>query len=273
MCATGKILYTGTHLFESGGISFWPHASHYLHFLLIVAQLLLTGIHGVKRSYVTAGSIVLLVLPTLWSDLQCKHKLVEQLSVLPISKSMQADERVLQRRLRSVRNSTEHGGGATAADDDDAYLARVFAGMYVQEELSMPSELLSSPETPSRLNPNPAPNLSPNPNSSEPLSRLACNDTTSANVETNSSNLEKGSDASAADVAAVRLELGTNVSSDRLHDSDSDSEGAYKTPDEDADAEAVAHRVVRQAVPLPPPADQVQVSSHASSHASIWIDI
>ena len=131
------LLWSYTHASESRG-AFWPSASSRLLLILFFAQLMLTGIHFLKKNWLTAAAVALHMPVTRLAHRRFRSHCEPRLAVLPLLKSASRD----------VADDVHDGGGGdgeTGGGGSGALLRRqtsqvmrlegLFDSRYVQPEL------------------------------------------------------------------------------------------------------------------------------------------
>ena len=84
------LLWSYTHASESRG-AFWPSASSRLLLILFFAQLMLTGIHFLKKNWLTAAAVALHMPVTRLADRHFRSHCEPRLAILPLLKSASKD--------------------------------------------------------------------------------------------------------------------------------------------------------------------------------------
>ena len=158
-----NLLWTYTHEFESGGLS-WPTASRFLLLLLAIAQLMLVGVHTLKTNTLTAVGVALTLVATYSQHRYLKTVKEPQLLILPLEVSaandvaVEADDLTASRRMTAQLKSRQSAVAASRRMTD-AQIARVavaqaegarfhelFDSLYVQPELVDARKLLKIDE-------------------------------------------------------------------------------------------------------------------------------
>ena len=158
-----NLLWTYTHEFESGGLS-WPTASRFLLLLLAIAQLMLVGVHTLKTNTLTAVGVALTLVATYSQHRYLKTVKEPQLLILPLEVSaandvaVEADDLTASRRMTAQLKSRQSTVAASRRMTD-AQIARVavaqaegarfhelFDSLYVQPELVDARKLLKIDE-------------------------------------------------------------------------------------------------------------------------------
>lgn len=150
------LLFSYTHASESRG-SFWPFGSSRLLAILIVSQLMLTGVHSIKKNVLTAALVFLSIVPAWLARSYFTRQYEPQLATLPLIRSATTDEQIDavdgdETRKRASRLSVgsasrppvELGRAATLAkaEYEEAKFGAIFGDSYIQPELLEAAELL-----------------------------------------------------------------------------------------------------------------------------------